>query len=94
MKHTNSIIRRIVVTEKSAEMAEKQNKYFFEVDPKANKMEIKQAVEKGYKVQIKSVNTIQCTGKKKRLRTMQYGKKPDWKKAIVTLKEGSKIELT
>jgi large subunit ribosomal protein L23 len=57
-------------------------------------LEIKKAIEAGFKVAVKSVNTMCFEGKKKRDRRNKYGKRPDWKKAVVTLKEGSKIELT
>ena len=88
-------IKRIQVTEKGTAMAEKgkQAKYLLRVDPRANKLEIKQAAEKFFNVKVVKVNTMNYLGKKKRLRTLHYGKKPDWKRAIVTLKEGSKIEM-
>ena len=68
------------------------NKYFFWVDKKANKTEIKNAIREIYKVEVAKVNTVTVRGKKKRVRFAQ-GKTPDWKKAIVTLKEGHKIDL-
>ena len=94
MKHGGHIVKGIMVTEKSAQLAETQNKYFFRVSPTANKIEIKQAVESGFGVKVKSVNTARYAGKRKRERTINYGKRSDWKRAIVTLKEGSKIDLT
>lgn len=94
MKHAGSIVRGIMITEKSNALAEQQNKYFFKVDPDANKMEIKRVIEKGFKVAVKSVNTMRYDGKLKRDRRSKFGKRPDWKRAVVTLKEGSKIELT
>ena len=93
MKDSGTIIKGLQVTEKSNSLAETQNKYFFDVAPDANKIEIKKAVEKAFKVSVASVNTSNYRGKKKRERTMQYGKRPDWKRAVVTLKEGSKIDL-
>jgi large subunit ribosomal protein L23 len=93
MRHGDQIIKRLYVTEKGTTSAEKENKYAFEVASKANKVEIKQAVEKLFKVTAVKVNTMQCGGKKKRLKTMKYGKRPDWKKAVVTLKKGDKIEV-
>ena len=98
MKSSGTIvncIKRIQVTEKGTAMAEKgkQAKYLLRVDPRANKLEIKQAAEKFFNVKVVKVNTMNYLGKKKRLRTLHYGKKPDWKRAIVTLKEGSKIEM-
>ena len=81
------------MTEKGTRLNATEGKYFFEVDGSANKLEIKQAVEKLFKVRVAKVNTMNCLGKMRRLRTMQYGQRPDWKRAIVTLKAGDKIEL-
>jgi len=94
MRDIRAIIKKIQITEKSARLAEKENKYFFLIDRSANKIEIKNAVEELYKVSVASVNTVNYEGKLKRERTMSYGRKSDWKRAIVTLAEGSKIELT
>jgi large subunit ribosomal protein L23 len=69
------------------------NKYIFLVDMKANKFQIKKAIEQIYKVKIIKINTAVVSGKTKRVR-YQAGKTADWKKAIVTLKEGDKIEVT
>lgn len=93
MKNPAAIIKRIQVTEKGTALKEGQNKYFFEVDPKANKMEVKRAVEMMFKVSVSHVNTMRYLGKPKRERTQRYGRRPDWKRAIVTLKEGQQIEL-
>ncbi|MBA4389128.1 MAG: 50S ribosomal protein L23 [Verrucomicrobia bacterium] len=93
MKTLDKVIKRLYVTEKGTELSEKVGKYFFEVAHDANKLEIKKAVEELYKVGVVKVNTLQYGGKKKRLRSMKYGKRPDWKKAIVTLKKGDKIEI-
>lgn len=94
MKHGGHIVKGIMVTEKSAQLAEAQNKYFFRVSPNANKIEIKEAVEMGFGVKVKSVNTAMYAGKRKRERSAKYGKRSDWKRAVVTLKAGSKIDLT
>lgn len=94
MKHVGHIIHGIMVTEKSTALAETQNKYFFRVNPAANKIEIKAAVETGFNVKVKSVNTARYEGKLKRERSAKFGRRNDWKRAVVTLKEGSKIELT
>lgn len=94
MKDPANIIYDIQITEKSSGLSEKQNKYFFRVARDANKIEIKKAVEALFKVNVLAVNTVNMLGKNKRLRGAAYGKKPDWKRAIVTLKEGSKIDLT
>ena len=69
------------------------NKYVFEVDKRANKNEIKKAVELAYKVKVKDVNTAIMSGKWRRVR-FKPGKTPDWKKAIVTLRSGDKIDVT
>jgi large subunit ribosomal protein L23 len=68
------------------------NKYLFWVDKNANKIEIRKAVEGIYKVTVNNVNTLKVKGKPKRVR-YTMGKTSDWKKAIVTLKEGDKIDV-
>jgi len=88
----HQIIKKILVTEKSTAAREKSNKYFFEVDRKANKMEISKAVEKLFKVKVADVRVLHVLGKKKRLGRI-IGKKSSWKKAIVTLAAGSRIEI-
>ena len=91
-KNPYDIIRNILVTEKSALLKE-ANQYAFKVAPKATKLEISAAIQKIYGVKVKSVNILNCTGKSKRSgRSPIPGKRPDWKKAIVSLAEGS-IEL-
>lgn len=87
-----SIILRPVVTEKSMEEKELMNKAAFEVHPKANKQEIKSAVEKLFDVKVLKVNAVRVKGKKRRMGRVE-GKKKDWKKAIVTLAPGHRIEL-
>ncbi len=93
MKH-DSIIKKIQVTEKGTALGESLNKYLFHVDPCANKMEIKRAIEKSLGVSVMEVNTMNYSGKKKRERTANFGRRINWKRAIVTLKEGSKLDLT
>lgn len=88
----HQIIKKILVTEKSTTAREKSNKYYFEVDRKANKMEISKAVEKLFKVKVADVRVLHVLGKKKRLGRI-IGKKSSWKKAIVTLAAGSRIEI-
>lgn len=84
----HEIIKRPVVTEQSmAQMQER--KYTFEVDKRANKIQIRQAVEEIFGVKVESVNTINVLGKNKRMGRFM-GKRADWKKAIVTLTENSK----
>lgn len=91
MKDPRDILKKPVVTEKSTSLLQ-DNKYTFIVDPAANKTEIKQAVESIFKVKVKKVNTIRVKGKTKRVRNIP-GKTPDFKKAVVTLREGDKIEI-
>ncbi len=88
----HDIIRYPLITEKGTGLLGPQNKYQFQVRPDTTANEIKKAVEKIYKVTVVSVNVMNCRGKKKRLRGRE-GKRPDWKKAIVTLKKGDQIEL-
>jgi large subunit ribosomal protein L23 len=86
------IVRRPIVTEKSSLMKDTGNQYVFEVHRDANKIEIKQAVEKLFKVKVVSVRVVNMEGKEKRLgRSM--GKKPDWKKAVVKLSPKDKITI-
>jgi large subunit ribosomal protein L23 len=92
MKDSRAVIRRIQVTEKGTHLAEKR-KYLFTVAPDSNKIEIKRAVEQLFDVKVEKVNTMNYEGKKKRQRTMKYGKRPDWKRAVVTLAEDHKIDL-
>jgi large subunit ribosomal protein L23 len=88
------IVKTARLTEKGTRQGEKLNQYTMVVDPRANKLQIKKAVEELFKVKVARVNTINVTGKSRRQRTAQAGKDPDWKKAIITLKEGDKIVLT
>ena len=88
-----TIIRKLLVTDKGTRLKEDANQYLFEVDRGANKLEIKDAVQKQFKVKVQSVRTMTRKGKAKRLRTMSYGKTPDWKRAVVTLAEGHSIEM-
>ena len=92
MKEVQKIIRRPLVTEKSTRQKEEGRQYVFEVDPDANKIEIQQAVEHLFKVKVLQVRTSNALGKLKRV-GRKFGKRPDWKKAIVTLKEGDRINF-
>jgi large subunit ribosomal protein L23 len=83
-------IRRPLITEKGMRCNEEHNTVVFRVDSRANKMQIKQAVEALFQVKVLRVNTLNMQGKKKRVR-LREGKKPDWKKAYVTLREGDTI---
>lgn len=91
MKDPRDILKKPVVTEKSTSLLQ-DNKYTFVVDPGSNKTEIKQAVEKTFKVKVEKVHTMNVKGKIKRVRRIP-GRTPDTKKAIVTLKKGDKIEI-
>jgi len=93
MKDAGVIIKRLQLTEKGTHLSETGNKYLFEVCPDANKIEIKRAVEESFGVSVTGVNTMNYTGKRKRNRSWRYGKRRDWKRAVVTLKEGDKIDL-
>jgi large subunit ribosomal protein L23 len=93
MNEPFDIIRRASLTEKASLLSEKQNKYVFRVSPRANKIQIRQAIEKLFQKKVVDVNTCNYAGKKKRERRVNFGRKPHWKKAIVTLKEGEKIDL-
>lgn len=88
------IISRLVVTEKGTRLGQTDNQYFFNVHPGANKIEIKKAVEEMFKVKVEKVNTLNRMGKLKRDRKFKYGRRASMKRAIVTLKEGDKIEIT
>lgn len=91
MKSSRDVIIRPVVSEKSYAGLE-QNTYTFLVDPRANKTEIKEAIQKIWNVQVTSVRTMHRKGKVKR-RRFTLGKRPDQKRAIVTLSEGDSIEI-
>jgi large subunit ribosomal protein L23 len=86
------IIKRPVVTEKTNIQKEAANQITFEVDRRANRIEIGRAVEQIFKVQVAAVQTMQVKGKVKR-RGRTLGKRKDWKKAIVTLRPGQRIDF-
>ena len=92
MKDIYGIIRRPIVTEKSTIQREEINAVTFEVDRRANKIEIKEAVQKLFNVTVTDVRVMNFSGKSKRV-GRYTGKKSDWKKAIVALKEGDSIEF-
>lgn len=91
MKTSYDMVKSLLRTEKSTKLMT-QNKYLFVVDKMANKIQIKKAVEEIFKVKVLSVNVMNVKGKPRRVR-QQLGKTSDWKKAWVTLKEGSAIEV-
>lgn len=92
MADMHDLLQRPLYTEKGLNLKEKENKIIFRVKKNANKCEIKKAVEKIFKVKVADVNTINVLGKKKR-QGKYSGKTSDWKKAVVTLKKGEKLEL-
>jgi len=89
--HLYEVLRRPLITEKNTEL-QAQGKYAFEVAREANKPQIKQAVEKAFKVKVTAVNVVAVHGKIRRVGRRQV-LTPAWKKAIVTLVPGDKIEL-
>jgi len=90
MKHPREIIIAPLFTEKTSQALANKNAYTFRVSMNANKIEIKSAIEKIFEVDVVSVNTIRYAGKPKRQGRFA-GYKPDWKKAIVTVKAGQTI---
>jgi len=91
MRNPRDVLRKPIVSERSMDLLQ-QNKYSFYVDPNANKIEIKHAVEELFKVTVTSVNTMNVKGKAKRM-GKYVGRTSNRKKAIVTLKDGDKIEI-
>ncbi|MCQ9208085.1 MAG: 50S ribosomal protein L23 [Omnitrophica bacterium] len=92
MKVPYDTVISLLRTEKGTDLLP-LNKYLFVVEMKSNRIQIKEAVEEIYKVKVAKVNTAIVSGKPKRVR-FQAGKTADWKKAVVTLKQGHKIEVT
>ncbi|OGP70916.1 MAG: 50S ribosomal protein L23 [Deltaproteobacteria bacterium RBG_13_58_19] len=90
MKPHYQLLKGPIITEKTHMLKEQANKVTFKVDVKANKIEIRKAVEELFKVKVLAVNTIRLQGKKKRVGRTE-GVRPQWKKAIVTLAPGEKI---
>ena len=87
-----TILKRPLITEKTSKLQEKNNQYVFLVGVNANKIEIKQQVEKKFGVTVKSVNTINYEGRKARVGRF-FGKKSDFKKAVVTLNKDQKLDI-
>ena len=92
MRSPYQVVLRPLLTEKGTRLKEAGNQYLFRVDKTANKIEIKQAIEQLFKVTVLDVRTLRVRGKTKRLGRFQ-GRRPDWKKAVATLKKGDVIEL-
>ncbi len=91
--HIYDVIRRPVITEKSTVQSDELNQYVFEVAPDANKLQIKEAVEVIFEVEVEKVNTMVMPAKRGRRGRNWYLRSKQWKKAIVTLKPGDTIEL-
>jgi len=87
------IIKTVRVTEKGTRQSDKLNQYTVVADPRANKLQIRQAVQELFKVKVIKVNTLNVRGKPRRNRTASAGTTNAWKKAIVTLKKDDKISL-
>ncbi len=91
MKNQFGFISKPYITEKVLSLNEEQNKVVFKIDRTINKIELKKAIESIFNVTVEAVNTLNVRGKKKRLGKWE-GRRADWKKAVVTLKEGDTIE--
>lgn len=93
MNEVHDHIQTILLTEKATRLSEKLGKYVFRVRPSANKLQIKRAIEVLFKKKVADVNTANFAGKKKRERKADFGCRPHWKKAIVTLQPGEKLDI-
>ena len=93
MNEPYDIIQNVHMTEKATILSEKGNQYVFRVKPTANKVQIRQAIEKLFQKKVLRVNTVNVGGKFKRGRSQHPGRTSDWKKAIVTLAPGEKLEF-
>ncbi len=92
MKDIYQVIKRPLITEKASILKEQNNKVAFVVDSEANKVEVKEAVERLFKVKVLKVNVSTVKGKTRRV-GRNIGKRPDWKKAVVTLRPGDRIDF-
>lgn len=92
MRTVYEVIRRPIISEKSTALAEVAGRYAFEVALQANKHEVKDAVQRLFNVKVRNVHTMVMHGKVKRVGRFEV-KRPNWKKALVTLAEGHKIEF-
>jgi len=93
MKDIFQVIKTIQLSEKATLLTELNNEYVFKVDRRANKLEIKEAVQKLFKKTVVDVRTANYQGKKKRERRADYGRTSHWKKAFVRLAEGETIDI-
>lgn len=91
MRPATSVVRAVRQSEKGVRL-QGQDQYILDVAPDANKVEIREAVERLFNVKVRGVNTMACHGKWRRLQA-RWGRRPDWKKAVVTLAKGQKIEV-
>jgi large subunit ribosomal protein L23 len=92
MRSVYEVIKRPIISEKSTALAELGNRFVFEVAPAANKQEIREAVQRLFNVKVREVRTMMMHGKVKRVGRFET-KRPNWKKALVTLAEGQKIDF-
>lgn len=92
-KEIHEVLIRPLLTERSVFLKDKENRYSFEVAKNVNKIEVRQAVEKFFKVKVKKVRTSIVNGKVRKMGRFE-GQRPDWKKAIVTLAPGQKMNVT
>ena len=93
MKDIFQVIDTVQLSEKATLLTETNNEYVFKVDPRANKLEIKEAVEKLFGKKVESVRTANYNGKKKRERRADFRRTKNWKKAFVKLADGEAIEF-
>ncbi len=91
--NASDVIKTIRITEKGTLQSTKYNQYTVVADPRANKVQIRQAIQDLFKVKVVGVNTLTVRGKHRRQNTKQAGSSSNWKKAIVTLKKDDKISL-
>ncbi|MBX9743185.1 MAG: 50S ribosomal protein L23 [Chthoniobacterales bacterium] len=94
MKEIFYLVQKVHISEKASLLGEKQNQYVFRVHPEANKIELKNAIERLFKKHVLAIRTMQYAGKKKRERRADFGRRAHWKKAIISLAPGDKIDLT
>lgn len=92
MKSAKNIIYQAIISEKGTIQRDEQNRYLFKVNPDANKLEIKKAIETAFDVKVLDVKTMNVKGKRKRLGRFE-GRRSSWKKGMVRLKEGDSIEI-
>ena len=92
MRNPYDVIIQPLITEKVMTAMQRHNTYAFRVNPEANKLEVKHAIEKAFNVKVKNVRTLRVRGKVKRYKFAR-GQQPTWKKAIVTLQEGHRLDI-